>query len=540
MPIPFAKFSRRDRLQTVTRLTVVALEARDVPSAEPVGQVFLQYTPDDTDFSQLYGMKKIQAPEAWDVSTGNPAVVVADIDSGVDYNHPDLWKNIWLNQGELPKALKDEVITSPITFYDLNMRDGNGNLVHAAWDVDGSNRIDAKDALTWATDGDSDGNTYPDDIIGWNFVADNNNPFDDNGHGTHTAGTIGAMGNNTLGVVGVNWQVQIMPLKFIAGDGSGSLDWAASAIRYSVDQHASVSNNSWLYYGGTTNDVIYQAVSYAQAHNQLVVAAAGNDGFNNDSSPWRAYPASFSFSNVISVAATDSNDNKANWSNWGKTTVDLGAPGVSVLSTVPGGYDRYSGTSMATPHVSGTAALILAARPDLANSPGTIKSLILNNVDRVKSLGNKVLTGGRLNAFKALNAALTAPGGSGSPAPSGGSGVAGGSSENAAVANLVLNNAEVSDPIGQRQSVANDLPSGDGFDTLFDADDLWTQAFDNESSTTSSLDLRYMDPQAVPPSTSSGTGTAWLELRNVTSTIGEPDTGLGLTASATNDLDGSE
>jgi subtilisin family serine protease len=179
-----------------------------------------------------------------------------------------------------------------------------------------------------------------------------------------------------------------------------------------------VSNNSWIYYGGTTNDVVYQAVDYARTHNHLVIAAAGNDGFNNDKSIWRSYPASFNLSNVISVAATDSRDAKPNWSNYGSTSVDLGAPGVNILSTLPGGgYGNGSGTSMATPNVTGTVGLILATRPDLAAFPGTIKSLILNTVDKLKALSGKVASGGRLNAFAALSAAqgVSLPSGGSSP-----------------------------------------------------------------------------------------------------------------------------
>ena len=435
------RMSQRRASERRVRLTVELLEDRTVPSNTPIGGALLQATPNDPSFGQLYGLQRIQAQTAWNVSTGSTSVVVADVDSGADYAHPDLYKNIWINQGELPQSVIDVVGVSPVTFHELNRTNPDGSLVFAQWDQDLNNRIDGTDALAlWSDDNDADQNGYRDDLIGWNFVAGSNNPMDDNGHGTHTAGTIGALGNNGLGVVGVNWQVQIMPLKFIAGDGTGSLDWAAAAIRYAVDNGASVSNNSWIYYGGTSGDVVYQAVAYAESHQHLVIAAAGNDGFNNDASIWRSYPASFSLGNIIAVAATDTRDAKPNWSNYGKTSVDLGAPGVSILSTVPvGAYGFGSGTSMATPHVTGVAALILAARPDLAGSPALVKSLILNNVDKVKALSNKTVTGGRLNAAKALSAALTANPSGASPSPGGGKGQPGGA-QSAVAAMLDLQN----------------------------------------------------------------------------------------------------
>jgi subtilisin family serine protease len=148
---------------------------------------------------------------------------------------------------------------------------------------------------------------------------------------------------------------------------------------------------------------VYNAISYAGSKGQLVVAAAGNDGYNNDSNPYRSYPASYDLPNIVAVAATDSRDGRPNWSNYGKTTVDLGAPGVGIWSTVPGGgYASYSGTSMATPHVTGAAALLLSKNASLGYSQ--LKSLILNNVDRVSSLNKKTVTGGRLNVAKALAA----------------------------------------------------------------------------------------------------------------------------------------
>jgi subtilisin family serine protease len=420
----------RDRrpLRRRVRLTLELLEARTAPSANPLGDVFLQATPNDPGFGQLYGMQRIQAPAAWNVTTGSSRVVVADVDSGADYTHPDLYKNIWINQGELPQAVFDVIAARPVTFHELNEANADGALAFPQWDSDGNNRIDGKDALAlWSNGDDADANGYTDDLIGWNFVAGNNNPMDDNGHGTHTAGTIGAMGNNGVGVAGVSWQVQIMPLKFLAGDGSGSLGGAAAALRYAVDNHAVASNHSWIYYRGAAGDVVHQAVAYAQTHNHLVIAAAGNDGFNNDTAFFRAYPASVSNSNIIAVAASDQRDAKPRWSNYGQSSVDLAAPGVNILSTVPGGgYELGSGTSMATPHVTGAVALVLAARPDLTGAAALVKSLILDNVDPVKSL-NKTVTGGRLNVAKAVNAALAVAAPEAAAAPLAGAGAAGAS-----------------------------------------------------------------------------------------------------------------
>jgi subtilisin family serine protease len=397
---------------------IETLETRRLLSAghSAVPDVHVQLTPTDARYADgsLWGLKKIGAPAAWDTRTGSSKVVVADIDSGIDYSHPDLYKNIWVNQGEIPPALRGLLLDTDadglITFRDLN-QSANSSFV---FDGNGDHRIDARDLLApfsmnsgvvtggWDNGVSDDGDTYVDDLIGWNFVNNSNNPYDDNSHGTHTAGTIGATANDG-GVVGVNWQVQIMALKFLDAGGSGSFSSAATAIRYSADHGARVSNNSWGGYGGRTGDEVYNAISYAGSKGELVVAAAGNDGFNNDTHPYRSYPASYDLPNVIAVAATDSKDGRPNWSNYGKSTVDLGAPGVGIWSTIPGGgYASYSGTSMATPHVTGAAALLLSKNASLDYSQ--LKTLILNNVDPVSSLNKKTVTGGRLNLYKALAA----------------------------------------------------------------------------------------------------------------------------------------
>ncbi|HZT80947.1 MAG TPA: S8 family peptidase, partial [Gemmataceae bacterium] len=302
----------------------------------------------------LTGTNGIQAPAAWNVTTGSTKVIVADIDTGVDYNHPDLYKNVWINQAEIPSAVKARLTDIDgdglITFWDLNnpINQGVGKIT----DQNGDGRITAADILApykadgtggWADGISEDGDTaHVDDLVGWNFVANTNNPFDDNSHGTHTAGTIAAVGNNSTGVAGVEWTAQLMPLKFLDSTGTGSDAAAAAALNYAVKHGARVTNNSW---GGGYSSTFENAVKDANNAGVLVVAAAGNSGTNSDVTP--TYPADLPEANVISVAALDSSGNLASFSNYGATTVDLGAPGVSVYSTVPNnGYAYFSGTSM--------------------------------------------------------------------------------------------------------------------------------------------------------------------------------------------------
>jgi subtilisin family serine protease len=423
---------RRVTVSFQANLRVEQLEGRDLPSAtvplDPT-QPHVLATANDTYSGSQFGLTSIKAQQAWDTTTGSTKVVVAAIDSGVDYTHPDLYLNVWINQGEIPAAIKSQLIDVDgdglFTFRDLNDSRNQGSGKIQDWN--GNGRIDGGDLLDnrsgWENAADSDGNGYRDDLIGWNFVRNTNDPYDDNGHGTHTFGTIGAIGNNSFGVTGVAWSVQIVALKFLDANGGGSLSNAAKAIRYAADNGARASNNSWGYYGGSTNDVVYQAIVYAQSKNHLVIAAAGNDGVNNDSSAWKSYPAAFPLSNIVTVAALDSSDRKPNWSNFGKTSVDLGAPGASILSTVPGGYAYYSGTSMATPHVTGAVALLLAKNPSLSASD--LKAALLNNTDAVTALRNNTVTGGKLNVSKALNAVVAGAAATGAVS-SGSTGSAGG------------------------------------------------------------------------------------------------------------------
>ena len=328
--------------------------------AEPVYIVHAQVTPNDPRFGELYGLHNtgqtngvadadIDAPEAWDLQTG-ARVVVAVIDSGVDYNHQDLSQNIWSNAGEIA---------------------GNGI--------------------------DDDKNGYIDDIRGWDFVNNDNNPMDDNRHGTHVAGTIAAQGNNGVGVVGVNWQAAIMPLKFLSSSGSGSTANAIKAVDYAAKMGARISNNSWG--GGGFSQALSDAIARAGAAGHLFVAAAGNAGANNDASA--SYPANYALENIVSVAATDASDQRASFSNYGATTVDLGAPGVAIMSTTPSnGYQSLSGTSMAAPQVSGVAALLLASDPAL--TVAQLKDALFKGVDPIPALAGLTVTGGRLNAFNSV------------------------------------------------------------------------------------------------------------------------------------------
>jgi hypothetical protein len=323
--------------------------------AEPNYRMQVFATPDDPDYSQQWGMHNvgqgggtedadIDAPEAWDNSTGSSSVTVAVIDTGVDYNHPDLSRNIWVNTAEVA---------------------GNGV--------------------------DDDGNGYIDDVNGYDFVNNDSDPMDDHGHGSHCAGVIGAAGNNGEGVAGINWNVKIMALKVC--DAGGGCDVAAmvSAVEYAWRMGARVSNNSYGGYG--RSQAQYDSIRTAMENDHVFVAAAGNDSNDNDASP--AYPASYDLANIIAVAATDNRDDIAWFSNYGAAAVDLGAPGVDIYSTVIGGYETMSGTSMASPHVAGAAALVLSTDKNL--SCEAVKATILGGVDAVDSLAGKTVTGGRLN-----------------------------------------------------------------------------------------------------------------------------------------------
>ena len=350
----------------------------DVEYVEPnyIVHTLAPQVPNDTSFSALWGLHNtgqsiggvagiagvdINAADAWGVTTGSAAHVVGVIDTGVNYNHADLSANMW----SAPTAFSVTV----------------GGVV-----------------ITCAQG-----------TRGFNAILNTCDPMDDNNHGTHVAGTIGATGNNTAGVAGVNWTASMMGLKFLGANGSGNTSNAVKAIDFAIQvkqlglANVRVLSNSWG--GGGFSQTLLDAIRRANTTGILFVAAAGNAASNTDVTP--AYPAGYDVANVISVAATDNRDNLASFSNYGAVTVDLGAPGVNVLSTTIGGYSYYSGTSMATPHVSGAAALVLAACADL--STADLVSTLLDSVDPVASLAGKTYTGGRLNVFQAIQSCASAP-----------------------------------------------------------------------------------------------------------------------------------
>ncbi|RMG43091.1 MAG: hypothetical protein D6719_04455 [Candidatus Dadabacteria bacterium] len=323
---------------------------RPIIYCEPDYYIQTDAVPSDSKYGSLWGMKKISATSAWDISTGSTNVVVAVTDTGVDYTHPDLAANMWKNPDEIP-----------------------------------NNGID------------DDGNGIVDDVYGYNAITESGNPMDDHSHGTHVAGTIGAVGNNSRGVVGVNWHVSIMAVKFLSASGGGFLSDGIQAIKYAVDNGANIINASWG--GAGYSQALKDAIAYAKNKGVLFVTAAGNSASNNDNHGH--YPSNYNLSNIISVAATDSNDNLASFSNYGSSSVHVAAPGVGILSTVPGGgYATFSGTSMASPHVAGLAALIKAVHPEFDYSQ--IKSVILNSGDKLATLNGLTITGRRINAASAL------------------------------------------------------------------------------------------------------------------------------------------
>jgi subtilisin family serine protease len=352
-----------------------------VASVEPDFVIAPAAIPNDPSFGSLWGLHNtgqsgglvdadIDAPAAWETTTGSRSVVIAVIDTGVDYGHRDLAANAWRNPGEI-----------------------------------------AGDGL------DNDGNGFVDDVYGWDFANRDADPMDDNGHGTHVAGTIGAVGGNGTGVVGVNWQVSIMALKFLTGSGSGSTSGAIGAINYATRMkrdfgvNVVATNNSWG--GGGVSSSLRDAIAGGGRAGILFVAAAGNDGTNNDVTPH--YPSNYVDDAVISVAAIDRSNRLASFSNFGATSVDVAAPGASITSTLPGNrYGSYSGTSMATPHVAGVVGLLAAANP--AATAAEIRTAILSTTTPVAALAGRMTTGGLVNAAAAVAAILpTAPVDPGTP-----------------------------------------------------------------------------------------------------------------------------
>ena len=318
-----------------------------VEYAEPNFRGYVNYTPNDPMFSQLYGMERIQAPLAWDLWRGSGNTIIASIDTGVDYNHPDLRDNMWPG-------------------------------------------------------------------IGRSFVPGEGTPLDFHGHGTHTAGTMAAQGDNRLGVVGVNHDAQIMAVKALSRVGQGQIGWWISALDYAVTNGASISNNSYGCFGCYSFSYV-TALEGAREAGHIFVAAAGNSNLDNDI--WPHYPTNYGtlVDNVISVAATDEEDARAEFSNYGLNSVHLGAPGVNIVSTHAGGGYRFSnGTSMAAPHVAGALALVRDAFVTFGFDfePWVYRLYVMITGDPVPSLDGITVSGRRLNVARMFGLA-TAPGGAG-------------------------------------------------------------------------------------------------------------------------------
>ena len=347
----------------VEEAIVKLLGAKGVSYAEPDWVMRTTAIPNDPSFGNLWGMRNTgqtvnsdpgvsgadsRAYQAWDTFTGDANFVIAIIDDGTNNTHPDLAANIWSNPGEIA---------------------GNGV--------------------------DDDANGYIDDTFGYDFYQRDNNPSN-SAHGTHTAGTVGAVGNNGVGVAGVSWRCKMMVLRFLGPNGGYTSD-AVLSVQYMNQKQVKVSNNSWG--GGGFTQSLYAAIHASKSNCHVFVASAGNSGVNSDTSP--AYPGAYNLDNIINVAATDNNDGRASFSNYGATTVDIGAPGVNILSTYgTNGYSYLNGTSMAGPHVAGAVALVYAANPGYTYTQ--VKNRIMSTARPVSSLTGRCVTGGVLNVAAAL------------------------------------------------------------------------------------------------------------------------------------------
>ena len=342
---------------------VAALRAQPgVRYAEPDYMMQLAATPDDSSFGQQWGLQNtgqvvngikgtpgadINATTAWTVATDSRSVVVAELDSGVDYHHPDLAANVWTNPG------------------------GVGGC--------------------------------PAGTHGYNVVANTCDPLDDFGHGTQVAGVLGAVGNNGIGIAGAAWRTTVLPVKWTDSTGRGStsrliraLEWALKAKAAGVNVR--VVNDSAVFSGTSFSQALSDELDKLAANNILYVTAAGNNKNDNDITP--KYPCSYGKTNEVCVAATDQRDRLASFSNWGATTVDLAAPGKNILTTLSGGgYGYTKGTSFAAPLVAGAAALALSVQD---TSTSALKARILGGIDPLPSLTGKVRTGGRLDLCKAV------------------------------------------------------------------------------------------------------------------------------------------
>lgn len=375
------------RYDTATLLAITA-KRTDVEYAEPNYIVHSFLAPNDPDFNLLWGLSNtgqavmgttgatgadIRMTQAWATTTGSRQNVVAVIDTGIDYTHPDLMQNVW---------------SAPAAF-TVNI---GGRKINCAA---GSHGFDA--------------------------ITNSCDPMDDQGHGTHVSGIIGAVSNN-VGVVGVNWTASIMGVKFLDAQGGGTTADAIKAIEFTIQVknqfglnggNIRVLSNSWG--GGGFSQALSDAISKAHVNDMLFVAAAGNMGSNND--VMASYPSGYSMPNIVAVAATDNSDGLARFSNYGTATVALGAPGVNIYSTMsqlstmwPGAqYEYLSGTSMAAPHVSGVAALVLSVAACGNLDVLSLKNVLLNNSDLIPSLATTINNGRRLNADRAVTNCAAAP-----------------------------------------------------------------------------------------------------------------------------------
>ena len=370
----------RSRGRSVEALVQAYALRADVEYVHPNYMFHTANTPNDVFFNMQYALKNtgqsilnhtgtsgadIKATQAWDITQGSRSIVVGVVDTGVDYTHPDLAANMWSAPTSFNVTIRGQVITCAAGTH------------------------------------------------GYNAINRTCNPMDDKDHGTHVSGIIGASGNNGAGVSGVSPIASIMGLKFLNSSGNGSEADAIDAIDFAIQAKAffgssanvRILNNSW---GGSDADqALLDEINLANSKNMLFVAAAGNSGTSNDATPF--YPANYNAPNMISVASTDYRDALSSFSDFGATTVHIGAPGEFVLSTLPGNtFDFFDGTSMATPMVSGAAALVLAACPSL--STADLRANLLGSVDALTALAGKTTTGGRLNVFRAVsNCIATAP-----------------------------------------------------------------------------------------------------------------------------------
>lgn len=336
------------------------------PAIPLPNDVFFNYQWGSHNTAQFSGGKveaDIDAPEAWKLYKPTSQIIVAVIDTGVDYSHQDLGSNIWINSAE-----------------DLN-RDGK----ITKEDINGK---------------DDDKNGLIDDVAGWNFSKNNNNPMDDNGHGTHVSGIIAARISNQAGIAGIAGQgyVKIMPLKFLAANGSGYVADAVNALAYATSKQAKIANNSWG--GSGYSQAMLAAMQKFEASGGLFIAAAGNSNKNNDTAPY--YPASYNLSNVLAVASISYDNQLSTFSNYGASSVQLAAPGTYIASTWPNNqYALLSGTSMAAPCVSGVAALLWSQKG--ANTTAAqIRTTLLNTVKKNTAISKYTSTSGVVNANNAL------------------------------------------------------------------------------------------------------------------------------------------